>query len=130
MLNNGGLVVSPSDSGHSYGMNKSFVDESKGEDVTALDVQTIERSNENFSLGKLFHNFRQGLGLSVLALMMIGATIINLPMHDLRFKKSTATNEIITNKLLKSHWISSNKVVLKVNILQLQRSPRNRNVSQ
>ncbi|MCI59402.1 TIR-NBS-LRR resistance protein, partial [Trifolium medium] len=36
MLNNGGLVLAPSDSGHSDGMNKSSVDESKGEDATAL----------------------------------------------------------------------------------------------
>jgi hypothetical protein len=49
MLNNGGLVVEPS-SKHPDGMNKSSVNESKGEDATALDVQTIERSNENFSL--------------------------------------------------------------------------------
>jgi hypothetical protein len=74
----------------------------------------------------MFHNFRQALGLSVLALvsMMIGATIIHSPMHDLRFKKSMSTNEIITNK------ISSHNIVLKVNTPQLQRSPRKRNVSQ
>jgi hypothetical protein len=49
MLNNGGLVVAHF-SEHPDGMNKSSVNESKGEDATALDVQTIERSNENFSL--------------------------------------------------------------------------------
>jgi hypothetical protein len=48
MLNNGGLVVAPSDSEHSDGMNKSSVNEPKEEDATALDV--IERSTENFSL--------------------------------------------------------------------------------
>lgn len=49
MLNSGGLV-GPSDSGHSAGMNKSSVDESKGKDITVLNVKNIERSNENFSL--------------------------------------------------------------------------------
>nr|WIL59978.1 nodulation protein [Melilotus officinalis] len=48
ILNSSGLIAAPSDSGHSAGMDKSFVDESK--DTTALDVLNIERSNENFSL--------------------------------------------------------------------------------
>lgn len=48
MLNSGGLVVAPSDSGHSAGMNKSSVDESKGKSTNVLDVKNIESSNENF----------------------------------------------------------------------------------
>ncbi|KAI5406817.1 hypothetical protein KIW84_053186 [Lathyrus oleraceus] len=130
MLNSGGLV-GPSDSGHSAGMNKSSVDESKGKDITVLNVKNIERSNENFSLGKMFHTIKQGLGLSVLALisMMVGARIFLSPTHGLRFKKSTTTIETVSNKLLKSHWITSNDIVLKVNATQFQRGPCNRNVS-
>ncbi|RHN68956.1 putative leucine-rich repeat domain, L domain-containing protein [Medicago truncatula] len=132
MLNSSGLVVAPSNSGHSAGMEKSSVDESNGKDTTALDVLNIERSNENFSLGKIFHNIRKGLGLSVLALIsvMVGVTVFRSPMHDLRFKKPTTTIETITNTILKSHWISSNDIVLKVNTLQLQHIHRNRNVRQ
>lgn len=132
MLKSSGLVVAHSDSGHPAGMNKSSEDGSKVKETTTLDVQNIERSIENFSLGNMLRNIRQGLGVSVLALisMMVGATIFHSPVNDLRFKKSVAINETVTNKLLKSHWISSNDSVLKVNTPQLHDNPRNRKVSQ
>ncbi|KAI5418570.1 hypothetical protein KIW84_042990 [Lathyrus oleraceus] len=59
------------------------MDKLKGENATAFDVQNIEKSNENFTLRKMFQNIRQGLGLSMLILMsmMVAATLFPLPVQ-------------------------------------------------
>jgi len=70
----------------------------------------------------MFHNIRQGLGLSMLILMsmMAAATIFPSPVQGFGFEKQTTTNELHI-KPLKSHRLS-HKTVLKVNTPQLQRS--------
>ncbi|CAI8597805.1 unnamed protein product [Vicia faba] len=112
-VNNGELSMAPSE--HVSGMCKSTVDKLKGENATAFDVQKIEKSNESFSLGKMFQNIRQGLCLSMLILMsmMVAATVFPLPVQGFGFKKHTTTN-VVQNKPFKSHWVSR-KTVLKVN---------------
>ncbi|KAL5076220.1 hypothetical protein RYX36_015204 [Vicia faba] len=112
-VNNGELSMAPSE--HVSGMCKSTVDKLKGENATAFDVQKIEKSNESFSLGKMFQNIRQGLCLSMLILMsmMVAATVFPLPVQGFGFKKHTTTI-VVQNKPFKSHWVSR-KTVLKVN---------------
>ncbi|KAI5406819.1 hypothetical protein KIW84_053187, partial [Lathyrus oleraceus] len=119
-VNNGELSTAPSNSEHVSGMCESTMDKLKGENATAFDVQNIEKSNENFTLRKMFQNIRQGLGLSMLILMsmMVAATLFPLPVQGFGFKKHTTTNEV-QNKPFKSHRVSR-KTVLKVNTPQLQ----------
>ncbi|CAI8597808.1 unnamed protein product [Vicia faba] len=113
-VNNGELSMEPSNSEHISGMCESTVDELKGENATAFDVQNIEKSNENFFLGKMFQNIRQGIGLSILILMsmMVAATLFPLPVQGFCFKKHTTTNEL-QSKPFKSHRVS-HKTVLKI----------------
>ncbi|XP_027341812.1 uncharacterized protein LOC113854789 [Abrus precatorius] len=67
----------PSDFEHSSGVNKSSMDEIKEEDSNTSNEENIERSNANFSLGKMCHNIIHTLGFSVLVLLSIkiGATL-------------------------------------------------------
>ncbi|XP_057445509.1 TMV resistance protein N-like isoform X2 [Lotus japonicus] len=121
MVSSGQYVETCSDSEHSGGLSKPTTDEFKGEDVTASDKRNIERSNLTLK-GKLFQSIRQGLGLSILALMatMVGTTVFLLPRQGLGFKQHIATNED-TAKLSKSHLISHG-TALQVNTPQLRQN--------
>ncbi|XP_057445500.1 TMV resistance protein N-like isoform X2 [Lotus japonicus] len=81
------------------GESKLSMDEFKGEDVIAS-----EGSKDNFSMGKLFHNIRQGLGISMLALMA-GTAMFLLPRQGLGSKQQTPTIGD-TSKLIKSRQVS------------------------